>query len=74
MPQIPFAFEFECEWPNDLCMVELPFGCSEIFISFLLKMVGWQFGRTFQISAIHIQAQTQTETEGHRMHMSSDVH
>ena len=34
MPQIlfAFAFEFECDRPNDLCMAKLPFGCSEIFI------------------------------------------
>ena len=31
MPQIPFAFEFECERPNDLFTAELPFSCSEIF-------------------------------------------
>ena len=28
MPQIPFAFAFECDWPNDLCTTEVPFGCS----------------------------------------------
>ena len=46
--QIPFAFEFECEPPNDLCTAELPFGCSEFFVPFLLKMAEWQFGQTFQ--------------------------
>ena len=48
MPQIPFAFEFECEWLNDLCVAELPFGWSEIFRPFLLKTAKWQFGQTFQ--------------------------
>ena len=48
MPQIPFLFSFECEWPNDLCVAELPFGCSEMFIPYLLKIAKWQFGRTFQ--------------------------
>ena len=35
MPHIPF--EFECERPNNLCMAELSFGCSEIFTRFLLR-------------------------------------
>ena len=95
MPQIPFAFEFECEWPNDLCVAELPFSCSEMFVPFLFKTVKWQFGQTFQNkkkfiflsvkgrmviqmtcvwpkchSAIHTQ--TQTETEGYRMHVQRD--
>ena len=48
MPQILFAFEFECEQPNDLCTAELPLGCSEIFMPSLLKMAEWQFGQTFQ--------------------------
>ena len=43
MPQIPFAFEFEYELRN-----ELPLGCSENVALFLLKMVKWQFGQTFQ--------------------------
>ena len=42
MPQIPFAFEFKCERLNDLCMAELPFGCSENFTLFLLKTAKWQ--------------------------------
>ena len=36
-------FEFGCEWLNVLCVAEFPFGCSEIFVPFLLK-----FGQTFQ--------------------------
>ena len=48
MPQIPFAFEFECKWSNDLCTAKLSFGCSEMFMPFLLKMSEWQFGQTFQ--------------------------
>ena len=48
MPQIPFAFEFECEWPNDLCIAKLPFSCSEIFVPFLLRRAEWQFGSTSQ--------------------------
>ena len=46
MPRILCAFE--CERPNDLCTAELPFGCSEIFVPFLLKMAEWQFGQTIQ--------------------------
>ena len=48
MPQIPFAIQFECERPNDLCTAELPFGCLEMFVPFLLKTAEWQFGQTFQ--------------------------
>ena len=48
MPQIPFAFEFECKRLNDLCVAELAFSCSEIFVPFLLKMPRWQFDWTFQ--------------------------
>ena len=44
LPQIPFAFQFECEQANDLCMAELPFYCSEIMVPFLLKTAEWQFG------------------------------
>ena len=32
MPQIPFAFEFECERLNDLCVAKLPFGNHTFFI------------------------------------------
>ena len=48
MPQILFASEFECEWPNDLCIAKLPFDYSEILTPFLLKMAKCQFGWTFQ--------------------------
>ena len=37
MPQLPFAFEFKCEWPNDLCVAELPFSCAEMFVPFLIE-------------------------------------
>ena len=33
-PQIPFAFEFECKWLNNLCTAQLPFGYSEIIMLF----------------------------------------
>ena len=49
MPQIPFVFEFECEWPNDLCTAKFPFSCSEMFVPFLLRMARWKFGWTFKI-------------------------
>ena len=51
MPQNPFAFEFECEQPNDLCMAELPFGYSEIFTPFLLND---NLARHFKIKNIYI--------------------
>ena len=35
MPQIPFEFEFE--WPNDLCTAKLPFGHSEMFTPFFIE-------------------------------------
>ena len=54
MSQIPFAFEFECEWPNDLYMAELPFGCSEIFAPFLFKMAKWQLAGHYKILKNHI--------------------
>ena len=54
MPQILFAFEFECERPNELCMAEFPFRCSEIFMPFIFKTVEWQFGWTFKIKNIYI--------------------
>ena len=46
MLQIPFAFEIECERPNELCMAELSFACSDIFMPFVFKTVEWQFGWT----------------------------
>ena len=50
MPQIPFAFE--CERLNDLCMAELLFGCSEIFVPYFIE--NGQFVLTFQNKNIYI--------------------
>ena len=85
MPQIPFALKFDCEGLNDLFMAELPFSYLEIFAPFLMKMAELQFAikniYIFEcewpngnsnvqlncVSAIHTQ--TQTETEGYRIHI-----
>ena len=45
---------FECEWPNDLYTAELPFSCSEIFMSFLQKMAEWQLSGHFKIENIYV--------------------
>ena len=83
MPQIPFAFEFECEWPNDLCTAELPFywkqlngnlaGHFKIKIFIFLSVNGQIVIQMTCVwpnchLAVHTQTQTQTETEGYRMH------
>ena len=47
-------FEFECEWPNDLCMTELPFGCSEIFAPFYRKQPNGNSAGHFKIKNIYI--------------------
>ena len=52
MPQIPFAFELECEWPNDLYTAELPFLCSEIFMFFYWKQLNGNLARYFKIKSI----------------------
>ena len=50
-----YIFEFACEQPNDLCMAELPFDCSDIFVPFFkLKTADWQLGWTFQNKNIYI--------------------
>ena len=54
MPQILFAFEFECERPNDLCTAKSPFGCSEIFTSFFIKTAELQFSQTFKDNFFYI--------------------
>ena len=93
MPQIPFAFESECERPNDLCTAELPLGCLEMLCLFYWKQPNGNLARHFKIKififlsvngqivirmtcvqpnchlAVHTQIQTQTQTEGYRMHL-----
>ena len=52
--QIPFAFEFECTWLNDLCMAKLSFSCSEISAPFYLKQLNGNLARHFKIKNIYI--------------------
>ena len=54
MPQIPFAFEFEREWSNDLCVAKLPFDCSEILHLFCWKLLNGNLVRHFKIKNIYI--------------------